>query len=256
MLESLLTKKRGAQGHIPSVSGPGPQTLQGSYTRPSDVTKIAGFYGEITSANFITPSNLAAALNITVGTLLNNTTPWLKFLLDGKILFVPKLPIRHTTSWQALYAAGAVYGDDTVGTYPSPTNAPVVQNARVTIGTDQFRVRLFRGAMSEPAERFTNDDPLPYVGADWNRLLYNITDIAAEGISQEGPKFLTTPYTPVMLGIGTSYVGGSTICLETVDTTTQCVVRGATRVAGATYVAKTGGNTTIGWRPVLELVQV
>lgn len=58
----------------------------------------------------ITPQDLAALCGITVGTLLNNSTPWLGFTLNGKGLFIPQKPIRNYISWNQLNALGLIEG--------------------------------------------------------------------------------------------------------------------------------------------------
>lgn len=254
MIEALLKKTGHAQGPIPGYSGPGPQTLQGSYTDPADTNKIAGFYGELTSASFINATALATALGLTTGIVINNTTAWLKFLLDGKILFVPKLAIRYNTSWQDLYAKGAIYGSDTVGAFPFPTTSPVVQNTKVTIGGLQYRVRLIRGSKEDPGTRSTIPDDPGHIGSEWNRLMYPITVITQTPNNQVGPKFMASPYTDADLGFN-SFTGSMTFCMETTaGTSTAVVVRGYTSVLGSTYGNKAGMNDRAGWRPVLELV--
>lgn len=254
MFEALLSSPKAASGPIPDFSGPGPQTLQGSYTTPGDNTKIAGFYGEVTSANFINPTNLATAVGLTTGIVLNNTTAWLKFLLDGKILFIPKLPIRYNTSWGDLYAKGAIYGDDTGGTYPYPANTPVNQSMRVTIGGQQYRVRLIRGSAQDPGARTTTDDDPGHIGSEWNRLIYPVSVLTKTPNNQVGPKFIASPYAAADLGIN-SFTGSMTICMEsTAGTLTAVVVRGYTTTSGSSYGNKAGMNDRGGWRPVLELI--
>jgi len=252
MLEPLLSRVGTPQGTVPGYSGPGPQELQGSYTTPGDASKIAGFYGEITAANFINATALATACGLSTGVVINNTTPWLKFLIDGKILFVPKLSIRYNTSWNDLYSKGIVYGDDTTGAFPATT--PVVQNTRVTIGGLQYRVRLIRGSQADPGTRSTIDDDPGHIGSEWNRLFYPISVITKVPNNQQGPKFMESPYTAVQLGFNSS-TGSMTVCMETTDgTLTQVVVRGFAAVTGSTYGNKSGMNDRGGWRPVLELV--
>ena len=62
--------------------------------------------------------NLAAAVGITQGTAINSNTPWMKFFSGNDIIFVPVKPIRHSTTWNSIYNAGAVYGDGTIGVNP------------------------------------------------------------------------------------------------------------------------------------------
>ena len=52
------------------------------------------------------------------GTLINSDTPWIKYIWKGKICFYPLKPIRHSTTWDAIYNAGAVYGTGDEGLSP------------------------------------------------------------------------------------------------------------------------------------------
>ena len=121
--------------------GLGPQELIGG-------NMTAGFFGEVLSSEFITGDQLITELGITQGTSQYSDTPWLKFALDGEIVYIPKKPIRHSISWEHIYQAGAVYGTGDNGTYPSGGNR--LQNAIVNIGDDSFKVTLLKGANSDP----------------------------------------------------------------------------------------------------------
>lgn len=81
-------------------------------------TKLAGFLGFVKASDFITGSALATAIGMTAGTLQNDTTPWIKFILNGKINFAPLRTIRHTITHDDIYKCGCVYGVDDEGTLP------------------------------------------------------------------------------------------------------------------------------------------
>ena len=104
-------------------NAPGPKVLTAGDT-------TAGFYGFVQPHEFgtiegntigreeMSASNLALSLGITEGIVQNDDTAWMKFHRDGDILFHPVKPLRSRISWNAIYAAGAVYGDGTVGVNP------------------------------------------------------------------------------------------------------------------------------------------
>lgn len=104
-------------------NSPGPKVLT-----EGDTT--AGFYGFVQPHEFgtiegnpvsreeMSASNLALALGITQGLVQNDKTAWMKFHRNGDILFHPVAPLRSRISWNALYDAGAVYGDGTIGVNP------------------------------------------------------------------------------------------------------------------------------------------
>jgi len=80
--------------------------------------KQAGFFGVVPSAGFIDGLALATALGITSGTAMESDSSWLKYIYKGRIRFTPLRPLRHSITWDAIYNAGAVYGDGTIGTLP------------------------------------------------------------------------------------------------------------------------------------------
>ena len=81
-------------------------------------TSAAGFLGFVPASEFITGAALATALGISSGTLINSDTPWIKYIWKGKVCFTPLKPIRHSVTWDAIYAAGAVYATGDEGTLP------------------------------------------------------------------------------------------------------------------------------------------
>ena len=80
--------------------------------------KTAGFLGFVKASDFITGSALATAIGLTNGTLQNDTTPWIKYMWQGKICFTPLKTIRHSVTWDSIYNCGCVYGADDEGTLP------------------------------------------------------------------------------------------------------------------------------------------
>lgn len=132
MLEVLLSTGKAATA-VSGIDDGLPTLIKG------DVT--AGYYGATASNKpVINGDDLAAAIGLTAGTSVNSTAGWLKFAYNGKVLYIAKMPLRDSVAWQDLYQAGAVYGDDTNGKYPSGTAR--TQNARVTINGVVCRVRL------------------------------------------------------------------------------------------------------------------
>jgi hypothetical protein len=80
--------------------------------------KQAGFFGIVPASDFITGTDLATQIGLTAGTAMESNTSWIKYIIDGKIRYVPLRPIKHSVTWDAIYNAGAVYGDGTIGTLP------------------------------------------------------------------------------------------------------------------------------------------
>ncbi len=225
----------GVQAFVPPV-GPGPKTLAVG-------TTDHGWYGEVASADLIDGTALAALVGLSAGTAQESTSGWLKFALNGKVLFVAKRPLRHTVSWNQLDQAGVVYGKE------------------VTIGTDRFLVRLIRGANSDPTVGQTGYDmPLTH-GSEWNRLMYHVHDgvhgnnsntMASEGITVGD----FAQYADADLFVRTGN-GRLTICQERISTidSVDRLYRGHNGISssGAVNATQTP-SIAYGWRPVLELI--
>src|SRR5699024_7707720 len=150
----------------------------------------AGFYGFVQPHEFgkigeedeFSGSNLAKAIGISQGTVQFDKTPWLKFSWNRKILLVPMKAIRHSVSWDTIYKAGAVYGTgntisegeqfmlDNDPNYGS--DARVKQDAQVTIDGLEYKVRLMKGAGSDPTDSYANSDRgSSGASNEWNGLI-------------------------------------------------------------------------------------
>lgn len=223
-------------------TGPGSKTLQYG-------DQAQGFYGEVLSTEFMLGSLIATGIGLGSGTVQNDSTPWLKFSLDGRILFIPKLPIRHSISWNSIYQAGAVYGDGTTGLHP--TGAPKAQTAQIVINGYTFKVRLLRGVSSDPFPYSGNSgDNLPITAdSEWDRLMYAICSTATP--TQPSPKW--NVYTDAELGI-TVGNGRQTWCQEkATDSVDRRACRGWNLGSLSNYDVSSS-QTDKGWRPCLELI--
>lgn len=247
MLEILLatkgTSSSGGGGVGPGGdTGPGPTTLLGS-------NATAGFYGEITAANFITGDALAAAIGLTDGLSMNSTTNWLKFFIDNKILFIPKKPIRNAFLWDSIYKAGAVYGDGTFGKYPTSTNK--LQNTKVTVAGYIFIVRLMTGFPADPSPINTVDTATV---SEWNRLIYNVCDSPQPKANQIGVNWAHYLESDLNINTNVNLAGVYTWTQETMSNAAGKGLRGSPYVSSVVYGFTTTAYATCGWRPVLELV--
>src|SRR5690606_19344400 len=72
------------------------------------------FLGEVPSSKFITGNTLAAAVGLTTGIERNSNEPWLRFSLDGAVLYMAKKALRTGVSWNTYNAKGLVNGTATV----------------------------------------------------------------------------------------------------------------------------------------------
>lgn len=214
-----------------STGSPGNKILIGG-------TREAGYFGTVPVSEFITGNALASLVGITAGTSQNSNADWLKFAIDGKIIFSPMKPIRHSISWDQINAANAVFG-----------------GKKVTVQGMQFKVRLWKGANSDPASNYNGS---AVRNSEWNKLMLPIHENAPSSWAYPDNVNSPTPdwginLSDVGLATHSTYGNGSyTWCQET---------RGDSRVyRGGLGVSNSASNTAsvstynYGWRPVLELI--
>lgn len=127
------------------TNAPGPKVLVAG-------TRENGFYGFVQPHEFgqiggnasgkkdVTASNLALAIGLPQGSPINEDTPFMKFSRKGEIYFVPVKPIRHSTTWDQIYNAGAVYGDGTAGVVPPGGRAGKRLSANA--GNNSFNIEV------------------------------------------------------------------------------------------------------------------
>ncbi len=213
-----------------------------------------GFYGQISSANFIDGETLAAAVGLSYGTAINTTTNWLKFSINNKVLYIPQKPIRADVSWIRMYIAGAVYGTGDVG--PGYVRSDIIQDARVTIAGQDYIVRLIKGLGDT---RDTVPEQLPvdpthsyYRNSEYEKTLLKVSGYLSQ--YQTGENWLSL--TNEELGLIDNY----TNCQEYVQGTEQpakVVKRGySTSEDAVDWIGQSSAHydPSSGWRPVLELV--
>ncbi len=249
----------GTQAYTPV--GHGPQSPIGG-----DATW--GFYGEVLSGDFITGDVLATTIGLSAGTSQHSSSNWLKFASNGKTILVPKLTFRHSMNWEDIYQAGAVYGDDTNGSNPSGTAR--LQDTVVTVDGFDYRVRLLRGAGTDPTTQ--GADGLWYGydvdlgdGSEWNRLIYPIH--SGDHTEVDNPTPHTDPNadpyaswasysdTDLLVDAVAGY-GSFNLCMESAgDISTARVARGGNGLTWLSRYSSTSSANMFGWRPVLELVE-
>lgn len=215
------------RAYIPPV-GPGP-------IDPIAGNTALGYYGLVDSADVITGSALAAAVGLSEGVLIHDTTPWMKFALNGKVLFIPQKPLRHSMSWNTLYQLGLVYGVDGGGADPY-NDVPVNQNVTINIETWTLKVRLMTGSDTDPASG---------AGGEWNELMYRVS-----GDSLGEWEIFTTS----QLYIWQSDAKYNYVQETGLNFSTNAHVRGSMGVESYGEWAKSSTSWHSGWRPVLEVV--
>jgi hypothetical protein len=246
MLEMLLLTGK-AKAVAPDGTGPGNNKILFSYSKGEGL--LAGYYGRIDYTNLINGSDLATAIGLTAGAAMNDTVDWLKFYLDGKVLFIPQKPFRYGLAWKSLYDIGCVYGDDTIGNN-LPSGYSTLQNKKVTIGDWQFRVRLMDVINNPPNTTIATDQ------SEWDRLFYSIVAAQVTGQQVDGTTKWDS-FAVADLGLtGTNgiWTHSRSPYYYNSGYTGYRGVRGSSSITNKTGYALTTAATQGGWRPVLELI--
>lgn len=231
MIEALLGIGKKGSKEYPN-SGPGPITLQYG-------DETLGYFGTLTSAEMFTTTELANYLDLKGSTYVDAPS-WVKCFINGRILFTPTQRLRAGVSWNDLYNAGSIYGDDTNGLYP--VGGGVKQDAVVTKGPYAYRVRVWGKGDTDPTTMASTNYP-PKANHEYLRFitqfftgtgseftgswrLYPIDDVVGAAVTQ-----MITAVSNIVNNVQLYYPG--------------------TTLGQILHVAKTTPGT---WWPVLELV--
>jgi hypothetical protein len=178
--------------------------------------KVAGFYGEVNG--IITVDELRALTGVSQGTpKITGDITWLKFSSNYKTLYVSKVLVQSTTSWDYLHERDLVFGK------------------MVEIDNSVYLLRLIQGS---------NDNPTSSSGLngginnEWVNLMKNA--IANWNI-----------YTESDLNIG-GY--NATWCQEVIDGLTKRLTKGVTGIDANNAPTSDSASGLYSWRPVLELL--
>lgn len=216
--------------------GPGPSKLIGGNLQ-------AGFYGEVSTSDFITGDELAGMIGLTAGTSQNSNEPWLKFSYLGKIEFIAKKTFRHSISWDSINAVNAVFG-----------------NRTIKIGDHTYKVRLPKGKSEGKQDDLSSAYGSINHGSEWNKLMLPI-HIGAPS-NWEHKECVNSPtenwsvgYTDDdLLTCYKSQHGYFSWCQEYGENGNNSVLRGGSNISGSGYNWHSNLHDGNGWRPVLELV--
>ncbi|QBJ02618.1 virion structural protein [Pseudomonas phage Psa21] len=198
--------------------------LESLLLRSGSQEEATGVYrGEVTSANFISGADLASAIGLTEGVMLNAGTTWLKFVDNGKTFYIPKMPIRNTLKWTTLDGLGAVRG-----------------TAQVTIGNKTYKVRLMTGATTDPGQT---------VGAEYRNYFLRCTEV----YTPAQDRYANFTIANVGWLAPGNAGGGMTLVQEkhSGGTNRYCAI-GYQTLDSMWYQNSTATNVGYGWRPLLE----
>lgn len=216
------------------TNAPGPKKLIGG-------TMQAGYFGTLPASEIFTGPELAVACGIVSGTPQFDTTVWLKFAYQGKILLRPQKAIRHSISWDAINSAGCVKGTKTVSK-----------------SGNTYKVRLMRGSTVDPAVSNGNDS-YSCQNSEWNKLMLPIHEQSKAG-NWAYPQFVEAGvpnwgvnFTDADLMTHNSHGNGSYVWCQEVYSSLR-LIRGYNGVSSAYYYTSSNSNSDCGWAPVLEFL--
>ncbi|PIC81016.1 hypothetical protein CSV75_04350 [Sporosarcina sp. P18a] len=215
-------------------------------------TMERGFFGVVDGNDFFTSSQISGAVGVTAGAVNYPNPKWLKFALNGKIIYKSMLPVRTGLSWDYLVGKKCVYGN--------------LGDATAIKDGIEYKVRLMKGSTANPSPSVGDRGT---IGSEWNKLMLPIHERALDG-SWKYPQYVDSslPVWRHTLGTGkqgmfsdkdlqTIYTAGNgsrQICQETVDPhPAYRVSRGYEGVEYAGFEGSNANNAPMGWYPVLEV---
>jgi hypothetical protein len=198
------------------------------------------WYGEVTSEELIDGVALASLIGLTAGTAQQSDAGWLHVGLDGTELLIAKRPLRYNLSWNHINAVNAVYG-----------------NRTVEINGQQYKVRLPKGANSDPTVDTSGFDVPHSHGSEWNRIFYRLTNDtyldSRNTKASEEPFVHLAEYSEANLFLDYRTGNGSYCwCQETAGS--NRVLRGTGGVSYLVRLTASYVHSNLGWRPVLERI--
>lgn len=222
------------------AKAPGPQQVIAG-------DKNYGFFGEVPVTELWSGDGLSKLLGVTEGGRQYDNEPWLKFVLDGKIIYKSKKPFRHSISWNHLHEMNVVFG------------GKVIEDAQ----GNQYKVRLMKGALTDPSKDGDPDKGAKY--SEWNKLMLPIHKQAKDKswkhptyVEPEVPTNWDINYTDKDLVTYYDQGRGSyQWCQETPAADSknrERVVRGYQGVSRFHTVNNSISSEIYGWSPVLELI--
>ena len=182
--------------------------------------KMAGFFGEVTG--IITADELRNIAGISQGNpLMHGDITWLKFSHTYKTLYVSKVPIQRSISWDYLHERDAVFGK------------------MVEINGKVYLLRLIQGSNINPVPTTNNTSG---INSEWDNLMVNYVNNWGGDIN--------------FLGL-VAGEGGWAHCQEVhASNIANRIQRGGTtaNISNLNYINSSNTGISYGWRPVLELL--
>lgn len=207
----------------------------------------AGWFGEVSSSDFITGDELARTIGLTAGVSQYSNEPWLKFAYENDVYLIAKKPFRYSISWNSINAVNAVYGDRII-----------------EIKGKKYAIMLPRGTGKDvqinPKVKISGHWGTVNHNSMWNKLMLPIHQKAPS--NWQHPNNVKSPtenwgvgYTDADLITNSSNGNGSFgWCQETVYNASSHLYRGGAGVSASGLSHLSESEPAYGWRPVLKLV--
>lgn len=181
---------------------------------------VSAYKGLVNQDNFITFAALATELGVTEGTPSNGTVEWLHFAEEGKEVYIPRMGIRHTISWEQLSARNLITG-----------------NRTIVIGGQTFKVRLMTGCEQDPGIAGGG-----LAAREWKKYIVGLTDGTYDS------------QTAAWAGVGNDGINISILQEASANETGAHSGAGYPGINDIWYVSANQEHPFFNWRPLLEKV--
>lgn len=202
------------------------------------------FLGEVPSHDFIDGEELCNFINLKYGVMTAMNIPWLKFILDGKILLVSKHIIRYGLSFDDINEVGAVTES---------------QNSDITINGNMYLATLLRGIPHDQCFDITTIDTNEVTkDSEWNRLMYPIHKDQNNEVSPDkhSPYNQWADYSVEDLSRGSSlFDTAHTWCQDESRESLYRVRRGGYYLSSISPCSVNYSLSSCGYRPCLRLIE-
>ena len=190
-----------------------------------------GYYSTVSANELITPSAFCAKVGLTLGTLINPSSEWVKMSYNKRTVFYSKKCIRQGISWNTLNTLGLVDG----------TTFIVARGSK-------YKCRIMKASTVVPYTQGEISNPSQMLGTEYTHLVLRMC--TATTTVESGAKLGT--FTPTELGMleGINMLTGTT----STSPSNFMSVGGATSVTQVKQVGSTASLPETGYRVVLELV--
>lgn len=215
-----------------------------------DGTMEAGFFGEVTQRELVDVKTLVDMCftnsHISSSIVLNENTTWLKFAYQNKIEYIAKQPLCDYVSLPQYIADNVVDGSKII-----------------EINDIKYRVRLIKGKTEGKQDDTTSDAGTINHYSEWNRLILPLIkdknesnykypqNVEPDRLKWTG-RYLEDDFSFFNDKFRLKKLSGA-VCQENIDKS-KALVRGNGSIESSLLFKPNRIGYTVGWRPVLEVV--